>query len=542
MTTTLTMNRRTLIKGAAASSLILPATGLFMPAIAQSSRERVILCANQEPVQFNPLLYANGGTDTIVESCVFDALWDVNDKGEFIPNLAAELPTRENGGISEDGRTWRVNLKRDVKWSDGQPFTAKDVEFTYQTIVNPKVAARTRSGFDLIDGFKVVDDYTVEMTLTKPYVPFYWAWQSMHIVPQHILSTEADINTSTFNANPIGTGPFTLKSRTAGSHMVYEANENYHRGVPKIRQFIHKFVPDQLVAYGQIRTGEVDYFGLSGIPQDRWEEAKALPDKTFYLTPQPWVQFIYFNTGKPQFADPKVRKALYIACEMQKSIDDIHYGTSPRTLSYLHTSHWAYNHDLKEETANPQLAEKMLDEAGWVRGADGIRAKDGVQLKFSMSTTAGVPSRQATQALFQQNWKAIGVEMEIKNMPGSVVWGDYTTKHQYDTLLVAWEPPFGMDPDYSARCHSKAIGDGANYTQYKNAEVDSLLDLGATQTNVEERKETYGKIQQILLDEVPFAPQFSVVHGYMANKALNNIKPNQYVSDVAWNVHEWNWA
>ncbi|RYE51372.1 MAG: peptide ABC transporter substrate-binding protein, partial [Rhizobiaceae bacterium] len=192
--------------------------------------------------------------------------------------------------------------------------------------------------------------------------------------------------------------------------------------------------------------------------------------------------------------------------------------------------------------ANPTLAAKMLDEAGWLVGSDGIREKDGVKLKFTCSTTAGVPSRQAAQALFQQNWKQIGVDMEIKNMPGSVVWGDYTTKHQYDTLLVAWEPPVGMDPDYSSRCHSNAISNGANYTQYKNPKVDELLDLGVTQTNVEERKETYAKVQQILLDEVPFAPQFSVVQGNMNVSALQNIKPNQYVTDAAWNVHEWSWA
>ena len=542
MTSNFIMNRRTLLKGAAASGLILPASGIYTPALAQSNRERVIFATTQEPVQFNPLLYANGGTDTIVEALVFDALWDIDDKGNFIPNLAAELPTRENGGISEDGKTWKINLKRDVKWSDGQPFTAKDVEFTYQTIVNPKVAARSRSGFDLIDSLKVVDDHTVEIVLKRAYVPFYWAWQSMHIVPHHLLSAEADVNTSGFNMNPIGTGAYLLKSRTAGSHMVYEANPNYHRGTPKIPQFIHKFVPDQLVAYGQMKTGEIDHFGLMGIPFDRWDEAQKLPDRRFYFNPQPYVQFIYFNTGKPQFADPKVRKALYIACEMQKSIDDINFGSTPRTLSYLHTSHWAYNGDLKEETANPALAARMLDEAGWLVGADGIREKDGVKLKFSCSTTAGVPSRQAAQALFQQNWKQIGVDMEIKNMPGSVVWGDYTTKHQYDTLLVAWEPPVGMDPDYSSRCHSNAIENGANYTQYKNPKVDELLDLGVTQTNVEERKETYAKVQQILLDEVPFAPQFSVVQGNMNVSALQNIKPNQYVTDAAWNVHEWSWA
>ena len=474
---------------------------------------------------------------------MFDALWDVNDKGEVIPNLAARIPTRENGDIAADGRIWRIHLKREVKWSDGQPFTAKDVEFTYQTIINPKVAVRSRSGFDLITNFKIVDDYTVEIELSRPYVPFIWAWQNMHIVPHHLLSKEADLNTSGFNSNPVGTGPYLLKSRVAGSHMVYEANPNYHRGQPKIRQFIHKFVPDQLVAYGQVKTGEIDYLGVSGVPFDRWREAASLPDRTFIRLPQPWVQFVYFNCARPQFSDPKVRRALYLALDMQKSLDDVYLGTYQRTLSYLHTSHWAYNKDLKEETPNPQLAARMLDEAGWKIGPDGIREKNGVKMKFTMSTTAGVPARQGTQALFQQNWKAIGVEMEIKNMPASVVWGEYTTKSQFDTLLVSWEPTVGMDPDYTARCHSKMIpaktGTGSNYTQYENEEVDRLLELGVTQTDIEERKKTYARIQEILLEEVPFAPQGGVNQGHIINKALRGVRPNQYVVDATWNVHEW---
>src|SRR5262249_28273559 len=149
--------------------------------------------------------------------------------------------------------------------------------------------------------FRRPDDYTVEMVLSRPFVPFLWAWQNMHIVPHHLLSREADINTSGYNSNPIGTGPYLLRSRTAGSHMIYEANPNYHRGPVRIRQFIHKFVPDQLVAYGQARTGEIDYLGLQGVPYDRWEEARRLSDRTFFPLATPTVQFIYFNCGKPQF-------------------------------------------------------------------------------------------------------------------------------------------------------------------------------------------------------------------------------------------------
>jgi peptide/nickel transport system substrate-binding protein len=542
------LSRRQVLSGAGkAAALVLTSTGAFpAPAIAQQNKDRIILAMSQEPVQFNPLLYVNTGTENVPESCMFDALWDVDEKGVFIPNLAVEVPSRANGGISADGLVWKVNLKRDVKWSDGHPFTAKDVEFTYQTIMNPKVAIRSRSGFDKIKTFKVVDDHTVEMELAQPFTPFMWAWQNMHIVPEHLLKSSADINTAAYNSQPVGTGPFLLKSRVAGSHMVYERNPNYHRGPAKVAQFIHKFVPDLQVMYAQIKTGEIDYLGLQGVPADRWQDAAKLPGLDFLTTPTPFVQFIYFNCGKPQFTDPKVRKALYLACEMQKSLTDIYFDTFKRTLSYLHTTHWAYNHELKEETPNPELAAKMLDEAGWRVGPDGIREKGGVKLRFTMSTTAGNNARQGCQALFQQNWKKIGVAMEIKNMPASVVWGEYTTQSEFDTLLVAWEPTVGMDPDYTARCHSKQIpakfGAGSNYVQYQNPEVDRLLELGVTQTDQGERKETYAKIQQILLDEVPFAPQGGSFEGDLKKKGLAGVRPNQYVTSTTWNIYEWGWA
>ena len=534
--------RRSVLAGSGA--LLLP--GLATPAIAQTGNDRIILGMTQEPVQMNPLLYVNAGTENVPEACMFDALWDMNDVGQFIPNLAVEVPSLENGGMSPDGLVWKVKLKRGVTWSDGQPFTARDVEFTFKTIMNPAVAVRSRGGFDLIKTFKVTDDFAFEMEMERPFVPLLWAWQNMHIVPKHLLEGEPNINISGFNTKPVGTGPYILKTKVAGAYTAYERNPNYHRGPAKVRQFIHKIVPDQLVLYGQAKTGEVDYMALLGVPNDRWDEARKIADRDFLVMNSPNVQFIYFNCGKPLFADVRVRRALYMACEMQKSIDDVYFGTYERTLSYLSPQHWAYNHDLKDETPNPEKAGKLLDEAGWTMGPDGVRQKNGEKLRFTMSTTAGNPSRQATQALFQQNWKRIGVEMEIKNFPASVVWGDYTTKSQFDTLLVAWDPTVGLDPDYSARAHSKQIpvktGSGSNYVQYSNPELDKLLELGVTQSNTADRKATYAKVQQILLDDVPFAPQGATRQGHLKKKQLTNVKPNSYVTDITWNIQDWSWT
>ena len=510
-----------------------------------AAKKSVIVGMTQEPVNFNPLLYVNSGTEEVPEACMFDALWDINEKGEFVPNLAVKVPTLENGGISQDGNVWKIELKKGIKWHDGAPFTAKDVEFTYQTIINPKVAIRSRSGFDLISEFKIIDDYNIEIHLSKPFVPFAWAWQKMHIVPAHILSKEADINTAPFNTQPIGTGPYKLVKRVAGSHMVYTRNMDYHRGAPAIETVIHKFVPDQTVAYTQFKTGEIDVFGLHGVPPVRFEEARKLPGKDALETPAPWVEFIYFNCGKPQFQEKVVRQALYYAVDKEKWIKDIYYGLPPRTLSYLHPNHWAYNQNLKDPGYNPEKAAAMLEAAGWKKGVDGIREKNGVKLKFTMSTTAGSKAREQAEAMIQANWKEIGVAMEIKNMPASVVWGEYTTKSQFDTLMVGWEPTVGMDPDYTARCHSKQIpakyGTGSNYVQYENPELDKLMEEGVLISDMEKRKAVYQKIQDILHEDVPFAPIFAYMFMYGKNSALKGYKINPYVTDITWNIQDWSW-
>ncbi len=531
-----------MVAGAAISG---GAVGMFKGK-GHAAKSNMILATTQEPVQFNPLLYVNMGVENIPEACVFDALWDVNEKGEFIPNLSVRVPSIKNGLISPDGLVWKIELKKGVKWHDGDPFTAKDVEFTYKTIRDPKIPIRSRSGMDLIDNFRMIDDYHVEITLSKPYAPFMWTWQNMHIVPEHILSKVTDFVTAPFNTNPIGTGAFVFNKRIPGSHTEYKKNANYHGNVSKLETFIHKFVPDQTLMYTQFKTGEVDLIGIVGIPPERYEEAKTLPGRDVFLSPIATTEFIYFNCGKPQFKDPRVRRALYLAIDKEKMIKDVYYGTMRRTLSYLSPAHWAYNKELRDPGYNPREAAQMLDAAGWKVGSDGVREKDGVKLKFTMSTTAGAKPREQAEALVQQNWKEINVAMEIRNFPGSVVWGEYMTKSQFDTLMVGWQLTMGQDPDYTARCHSKEIpvkyGRGSNYLQYENPVVDKLFEEGVSTMDQAKRKQIYWKIQSVLLEEVPFAPLFDKSYIYGKKSDIKGYLVNPYTVDQTWNVSMWYWT
>lgn len=538
---------RLLRQGAAMAGVAAVGPHLLTPGasrVVAARRGQVIDAFTQEAVNFNPLLYVNTGIETAVEYSVFDAPWKITPAGTFVPNLATEIPSVANGGISKDGKEWTLHFRRDVTWHDGAPFTAKDVQFTFETIMNPKVVARSTTGHDHVADFSTPDPYTAKIRLKDTFAPYLVVWQKTSIIPRHILERVPNINTASFNTNPIGTGPFRFKERVAGDHISFVANPHYHGAGPYLQSLVQKYVPDQQTLYVQFQTGEVTIYDLQSIPPQLYNQAKALPSHNVNdYAGQAFVEFIYFNLGKPQFREKIVRQALYLAMDKKSWIDAVYYGIGVRTLSYLGPDHWAYNHSLTDPGYNPTKAAALLDSAGWHVGKDGIRQKNGVKLSFTMSTTAGNKTREQAQQLLQQNFKAIGVEMIIHNMPASVVWGDYTVKSQFDTLMVAWDPLLYPDPDYSSRIVSNQIpvknNTGSNYVQYQNKEIDRLSAAGVATTDLAERKRIYGRIQAILLDELPFAPilSFRQINGTLS--ALHNFTPNQYTSCNSWNNNEW---
>lgn len=517
---------------------------LVGPRTASGAPAGVVIDAfTQEAVNFNPLLYINTGVETAVEYSVFDALWKIDPQGQLIPNLATEIPSLENGGISKDGLEWQFKLRPGVSWHDGKPFTSKDVIFTLQTILNPKVVVRGRNGHDVVQDYAAPDPHTVKVKLKSVFAPYLISWLVTSIVPEHILALEPDINTAHFNSNPIGTGPFVFRERVAGDHILFLPNVSYHGVRSTLASLIQKYVPDQQTLYTQFQTGAVTIYDYAGVPVQLFSQAKALPNTAVTLTPGSAVEFIYFNCSKPQFREKVVRQALYLAMDKQSWIDTVYYGLRQRTLSYLPPSHWAYNHSLVDPGYNPAKAARMLDEAGWRVGDDGVRQKDGVKLAFSMSTTAGNKAREDAQQLLQQNFKDINVAMTIRNMPASVVWGDYTVKSQFDTLMVAWGMPLYPDPDYTDHVASfrnpMKTGAGVNYFQYENPKIDELCIAGTATADRAARKAIYDQIQAILLEDLPIAPIFADQKISANTTALKGYISNSYVPINSWNNSEW---
>jgi peptide/nickel transport system substrate-binding protein len=505
---------------------------------------QVIVGLSQEPTIFNPLK-STLEVDRGVQFAIFDSLWRIDPDAVLHPNLATEIPSVENGGISDDGLTYTFRLRDDAAWHDGEPFTAADVVFSHQTIMNPDFVPGTRIGHDQVAEISAPDDYTVTMTLAAPYAPFLLTWADTYIVPEHVLAEVEDLNTAEFNSTaPVGTGPFAFQERVAGDHITLQANPNYHGPGPYLDTVIFKYVPDLNVLYTQFQTGEVDATGIQGITAENFAEAQTLEGKVIHSEPTGFVEFIYMNHGNPVFQDLAVRQALYAAMDKQNIIDTIYYGVHGPIETYLPTQSWAYNPDLEPHVFDIAAANAILDEAGWAPGDDGIRQKDDVRLSFTNSTTAGNAVREQAQQYLQQTWAEIGVDMQIENMPAAVIWGDYFNQSQYDSVMVGWTNP--PDPDGTSRFHSAYIpaqgGGGQNTMQYKNEELDALWEAGVAELDQEARAEIYRQAQQIMRDDLAYLPIFQYVFIEGTAEGLENYRQNAFVVSNQWNIYEWYWS
>jgi len=506
---------------------------------------QAILGFSQEVTVLHPLMTSNE-VDQGVWWNLFSPLWLIDARGNFVPVLAKSVPTLENGGISADGLSWRVELRNDVKWHDGKPLTAEDVRYSIGLMKNPAFRARNRTAFDMIASVAVEGTHVITWKLKEPYAPLTSTLSWTFIVPSHVLSQDPDPNSPKFAAAPVGTGPYRFVSRKTGDYVMLEANPGYFGTVPVVNRLIFKYVPDLNAMYTQFKTGEIDFVGLAGIPANFYKEASALRGRRVYPAARSAVENLTLNLAHPALADKAVRKALNMAIDRQSICDIVYYGLPKPANSFLVPGHWAYNASLPKFEHDPKKAAAMLDQLGWVKGADGIRVKNGVRLSFTNSTVTGNQLREQTQQLIADDFKKIGVEMLIKNMVAAVLWADFWRNSEFDSLMTAPTYTIASDPDVTHRFGSGAIPketkSGSNVSLYKNAGVDTLLARGRQEYNLAKRKEIYAKVQELIMDDLPFLPLFNLVEVEGTKAGLDGYAGNVNALSNAWNAASWRWT
>jgi peptide/nickel transport system substrate-binding protein len=542
--------RRLMVLGAGAAAGLSAPASLFAQDARTGSppakpRGQVIVGLSQEPTVFHPLM-PGIEVDQGVWWQVFSTLWFVDPEGNFVPDLAREIPSVENGGLSADGLTWKIKLRSDVKWHDGTAFTADDVKFSLELINNPGFRVRNRVGHSLVKDINIVAPDEIHWRMEAPYSPYMSILSLTFMVPKHILANASDPNSAPFNNAPTGTGPFRWGERVAGDHILLHAHAGYHGKGPYLERVVFKYIPDLTVLYTQFRTGQVDYTGIQGILPNFVQEAKALRGRKVIVSSTASVEHIAPNLEFGPWADRTVREALYLAINKSALITALNYGLPTPTESFVPQQAWSFQQGLPQHSYDPAKANALLDAAGWVRGAGGIREKGGVRLEFTNSTTTGNAVREQTQQLLIQDWRAVGAAMRVNNMPPAVMWGDYWQQSKFNSVLVSVNFMLGSDPDVTPRFGSGAIpakgGRGYNTYQYQSPQADQLLAKGATQFDIAQRKATYGDLQKLIRNELTILPLFQAFIAEGVKDGLQGFRPNINTSSHCWNIREWYWA
>lgn len=575
------LSRRSFLQAAAALGLTAPLANQFLAfngvAMAQSTPTYKPTKAGgggllkilmwQAPTLLNPH-FASGTKDQNASRIFYEALAGWDGEGNLVPQLAAEIPSRENGGIAADGMSVTWKLKPGVKWHDGMPFTADDVVFTWEYAADPATAAVSSGSYNTMKVEKI-DDLTVKLIFPAPRPfwadPFVAAYGP--IIPKHLFGPYkgAASRDAPTNLKPVGTGAYKFVDFKPGDLIVAERNPNYH--VPNQPYFDRLEVKgggDAVsAARAVLQTGEYDYAWNMQVEDSILKGMEASGKGKVVIAVSGDIEFITLNTTDPwnevdgersnakskhpTLSDPAVREAINYLID-RDSIQKFIYGRGGvATGSFVNEPKRFRSKKLTYEF-NIDKANKILDDAGYKRGSDGIREKDGKKLKYVFQTSINAP-RQKTQAIIKQACQKAGIDLELKSVAATVFFSSdvanpdtytklFTDMEMYTTTQNQPDPEFFLNQCTSWEISSKENKwQGRNISRYNTKEADEAYRAGQKELDPEKRAANFIKVNDIFCEAHVLLPLLSRPR---VNAAATSLTTNPTGWDVfCWDIASW---
>lgn len=502
--------------------------------------DRLRLASTDEPDSLNKL-FANSDASDQVANLMSAPLFRYDEHGEYVPEMATVVPTLKNGGISKDGKTIVLHLRHGMQWSDGAPLDGRDLRFTWRAVMNPRNNTRLRAGWDNITALDLPDNDTAIVHLREPYAAilgiFAIGGAGYPPLPEHLLAGLPDLNHAPFNEHPISSGPYVLAQWNHGSSLEFDANPKYWRGKPAIGHLSYKIVPNADTLFAGLRTHEIDV-DVDSITET---QIAQLPTLVGFATQKRLVgnyRHISFNTKKPLLNDVRVRRAIAEAVDWDRINTTVFHGYNLRATSDIMPGSWAaptiakYPFDLAD-------AKKLLEAAGWVPGADGIRRKDGARFSIDISTTPSKAANVQAEVQIQQLLRAAGIELHIKNYPTSLLFAQNGPLYggTYDlSITIDTNAP---DPDNEGEWSGAFMPPhGANTSFLNDAIITETSHAAARTFDRAQRKALYQREEARMHEMVPAVFLYWQLAYAAYNSDLKHYKAAQYLSSN-WNAYEW---
>jgi len=464
-------------------------------------------------------IYTNMWFVSVVYPAYLCMPWMFDDQNAAFPYLVTEIPTADNGGLTNEGRTITLKLRDDIVWSDGEPITSADFKFTYDMLMSDKNAVNTRSPYDQIESFETPDAQTVVITFPDPYAPwlallFSGSTSGTPIIPQHILQpvfdAEGTLDTAAWNKAPtVGCGPFVFDEWQSGSFARFVANDNYWLGRPKLDELFFQFVPDSASQIAALVAGDGDigtFFDYPDLPTLEKAGVKVVNSFSGYN------EGIYINMhperGNPALKDVRVRQAIAYAFNREKLVKDLLLGLTGVAATDWDKSPWV-DPTITPYPYDPDKAKALLTEAGWTdTNGDGTVDKDGVELVLTYGTTSR-QVRQDTQAVAQQDLAAVGIGTELQSYDADTFFLGYqddgpAATFKIDLVEYSDSPDF-PDPNTAIWLCSDIPTDanpaGTSPTGLCDEKLDGLFQKQASQVDYAARQATFHEITRYIFDQ-----------------------------------------
>jgi peptide/nickel transport system substrate-binding protein len=476
-----------------------------------------------------PLLASDSASHDI-SGLIFNGLLKYDKNLNLVGDLA------ESWEVSPDGLTITFKLRKGVKWQDGREFTAEDIMFGYQTIINPNTRTAYSGDYREVKQATVVDRYTFRVIYHRPFAPGLSSWGSLVVLPKHILEGQ-NINTTPFSRNPVGTGPYKFKEWKTGEKIVLVANPDYFDGRPYVDGFIYRIIPDPATMFLELKAGGLDLMGLSPLQYKRQTDThKMHRDFRKYKYLAFAYTYLGYNLKDQKFQDVRVRQALTYAIDKEEIIQGVLLGMGIiATGPYKPDTPW-YNPNVRKYSYDVEKARKLLAEAGWKPGRNGILGKDGNPFEFTILTNQGNELRAKCAEIIQRRLGAVGIKVKIRTVEWAAFINEFIDKKSFETVILGWT--LGQDPDIYDIWHSSRVGPKElNFISYKNKEVDQLLEKGRYTFDQKVRKACYDRIQEILAEEQPYTFLYVPYALPIISARFRDIEPAP--AGITYNMDKW---
>lgn len=511
----------------------------------------------EEPANLNPYLAVQTAS-RVVRELTLEGLLDVDPLGNYIPQLAVEVPTIENGGISADGLTITYTLRPGVTWSDGDPLTSGDVAFTWQAIMDPGNAVSSQTGYEKIASVDTPDPATVVVRFRELYAPALSLFSiGDAVLPAHVLQGQ-QLGAAAFSRTPEGTGPFVVTEWTSGDSIILDRNRTFREaGKPLLDRIVFLIVPSNEVGIARLRTGEFDV--LWGLGETQIAQFQNVPGVDLVITPSSNVEYLGLNLSERGTADPskphpilgdrRVREAIASAIDRTAIVDGLLGGKTEPATSPIGLG-WAAPQGLSMPTYDPERAQQLLDQAGWVdANGDGIRERDGRPMRLEISTVSGSQIQELSEQIVQSQVRQVGIDLVINNLASAALFGNWQEngalkRGNFDIVEDTWGADLDPDAFLSALFASDQIptaangGSGWNFFRLNDPALDQAIAEGRSTLDQAKRKEAYRVAVQRILDALVYIPLFKRATVDAYTTAVTGELPNPW-DELTWNTADW---